>query len=157
MWCVAGCNKGGVDGAGPKTSQKQVESDNKPDVRTGIAAAIRKQKLADYDTATIGDAFDNYRYFEKREWKETVSNNGKIYIDFCGWFKKSVLDAVSVNKGIAARGIDVKFVINADGSFYLAMISKVEIGADGREFGYPQEDKTRILSAIYGNKEMSFQ
>jgi hypothetical protein len=155
---VTACTKGGTDGAGgPKTEQKQAQPVNKADSdKVGIVAAIKGRKLTDFKTLTIGEAFDNYPYFDKRKWKESRTDNGKIYVDFWGWFKDSALDAASKKNGVVARGVEVKFVINPDGDFYLAMISRTETSADGTEHDYPIDDKQGILKAIYANKEITF-
>ncbi|HEY6838704.1 MAG TPA: hypothetical protein VI389_08180 [Geobacteraceae bacterium] len=155
--CVAGCNKGGADGAGTKGEQKQAHSDKTSGTKSeGVAAAIRGKTLGDFKTMTIGEAFDNYRYFDKKEWKESGSGNGKIYVDFWGWFKESSIDAASKKNGIVARGVQIKFVVNPEGEFYVAMISRAEKGADNTEHDYPLDDKQSILNAIYGNKEITF-
>ncbi len=122
----------------------------------GIVGAIKEKTLADYPTSTIGNAFDTYRYFDKREWKETRSSDGKIYVDFWGWFNTATLDAASVKNGIVARGVAAKFVVYRDGAFNLAMISKIETRADGKMYVYPLADKKSIMDAIYANKEISF-
>ena len=154
---VTACNKGDSKGAGPMAGQKQAEPDSRPGVpKEGIAEALKKKKLAEFKTVTIGEAFDTYRYFDKREWKESRSANGKIFVDFWGWFKEGALDAASRKNGVVARGVQVKFVINPEGDFYLAMISRAEKGADGSEQDYPLDDKAGILKAIYGNKEITF-
>jgi hypothetical protein len=152
---IAACNKGDADTAGPKVEQQQ--GDGKTDSsKPGIVAAIRGKTLPDFATATIGEAFDKYRYFDKREWKETRSSNGKTYVDFWGWLNSSSPDAVSAQNGVVASGVQVKFVITPNGEFYVAMISRVEAGADGKEHDYPLEDKKRILEAIYANNKITF-
>jgi len=121
-----------------------------------FADVIKSKKLADYSTSTIGAAFGTYRYFDKREWKETKSSDGKVYVDFWGWFNTGKLDAASIKNGIVARGIEAKFVIYPDGKFNLAMISKIEARADGQKYAYPLADKKCILDAIYANKVIAF-
>ena len=155
--CVAGCNNGGANDAGHKAEQKQAQPDKTSEpAKEGVVAAIRGKTLAGFKTVTIGEAFDTYRYFDKKEWKESRSTNGKIYVDFWGWFKESAIDEASRKNGIVARGVEVKFVVNPEGDFYLAMISRVEKGADGAEHDYPIDDKQSILKAIYGNREITF-
>lgn len=155
---VTACAKGGGEGAGgANTDQRKAQPDSKSDsTQGGIVAAIREKKLAEFATSTIGEAFDAYQYFDKREWKEISTPNGKIYVDFWGWFKPSSIDATSLKNGVVTRGVTVKFVINPDGSFYVAMISKIEAGADGKEYASPLADKQHVLKAIYGNKEIIF-
>lgn len=154
---VAACTKGGGDGAGGHGAERQVQRDkasNPP--KEGIIEVVKAIKLANYTTSTIGNAFDTYRYFDKREWSETRTSNGKIYVGFWGWFNAGTLDAASKKNGIAARGVEAKFVIYPDGIFDLVMISKIEAMTDGKKFAYPLEDKKRIMDAIYASKEISF-
>ncbi len=154
---VGACSKNdskvvGVHGANPHGQQ-----DNATDSpELGFADVIKSKKLADYSTSSIGDAFGTYRFFDKREWRETKSSDGKVYVDFWGWFNAAVLDDASTKNGIVARGVEVKFVIYPDGAFNLAMISKIEARTDDKVYVYPLADKKRIMDAIYTNKELAF-
>jgi hypothetical protein len=151
---AGGCSKGGAEGTGKQVSLHA--QGQKPDVSSkGLAGALKDKRLGEYTATTIGQAFDSYQHFEKREWRETASSNGKSYVDFWGWFNAGALDAATKND-IVARGVEVKFVINPDGEFYVAMISRLESFADGRKILHPLADKKSILDAIYANKAISF-
>jgi hypothetical protein len=52
--------------------------------------------------------------------------------------------------------VDIKFVVTPDGSFGLAMISRLEAKTDGNIYSYPLEDSKAIIEKIYGNKEIKF-
>lgn len=121
----------------------------------GMIGAVRNQKLMNYTTSTIGQAFDAYRHLEKKEWTETVSPDGKMSVDFIGWSKPGMLDAIFKKDDISARGLRVRFVINPDGAFYVSMISKIETRANGGKSEHSLEDQKRILDAIYANKKIS--
>lgn len=117
---------------------------------------IRGQALPGFTGKTIGTAFDEYSYFSGREWQETKNPAGKVYIDFRGLFESSGLDINSIKKGIARQGIEVKFVIEPDGAFSLAMVSKVEFTTDGNMHRYPLENGKNIIEQIYNNREIRF-
>ncbi len=121
-----------------------------------LADTIREQKLPDFGTTSIGTVFDRYEYFDSREWKETKNSVNKVYVDFRGLFKSKSLNIKVINKGISREGVEVKFVVEPDGAFYLAMVSKIEITLDGKMMRFPREDGKRILEQIYRNRELTF-
>jgi hypothetical protein len=127
------------------------------DAVSGLDVSIKNKKLDNYPMATIGEAIGNYQYFSKRDWKVTQLPYGKIYVDFTGMFKKGFFSFLTLGKGVSQRGLDVKFVIYSDGRFGVAMISRVEVTADGVTKTYPIEDTKAILDKIYGNKEIKFK
>jgi hypothetical protein len=116
----------------------------------GLAKAIRNMKLLNYQAKTFGEAVDSYRYFSKKEWKETSSSNGKVYLDFTGWLKSSLFDISKVS----ARGVGIKFLVNPDGSYAVVMVSKIIINTDGNVHSDPLPDISAILDKLYGNIEI---
>jgi len=121
-----------------------------------MVSLLKDNKLSDYTNLTIGAAFDSYKFLEKKEWKESRSQNGKFYIDFTGWAGSLPKGIDSLKSGVSARGVNVKFVVNPGGEYYVTMISKLEARTDGKLNVVPFEDKKRILDAIYLNKEIVF-
>ena len=128
----------------------------KPGEESGLAGVMKNAKLFNYPAMTIGEAIDGYKYFTKREWKETRSTRGKIYVDFTGWLKKGLFDFSSIKKGISSRAVGIKFLVNPDGSYGAVMASKVEIKSDGMMNSVPIDDLDGILKKIYANKEIRF-
>lgn len=155
---VAGaCSRESGEGAVGHGSERQAQRDETPSSpKEGFVEVVKEIKLPGYTTSNIGDAFNNYRYFGSRKWRETRFPDGKIYIDFWGWFNTSKFDVALINNGITARGVEIKFVIYPDGAFRVAMISKIESRVDGKISAYPLEDKKSIMDAIYANKEITF-
>jgi hypothetical protein len=125
---------------------------NPSDGESGLAKALKNAKLANYRSKTIGEAVDGYRYFTKREWKETRTSSGKMYVDFTGWFNKSNFDTSSV----VQRGVGIKFMVRPDGNYAVVMVSKVEIRTDGVVHSDPLPESSPILNKIYGNTEIKF-
>lgn len=121
----------------------------------GTIKVLKENRLAEHSQRSIGDAFDSYQYFDKKEWRETRSEGGKVYIDFSG-LKPVGSVFGKTDENLAARGIGVKFVIYLNGSFNVAMISKLEVMKDGKINATPLENKKQILDAIYANKEITF-
>lgn len=151
--CASACSKDGNGNPDKPSGERSMHQSSKNETAgSGIADAIKMKTLAGYESTTIGNAFDSYKYFAKKEWKETTAQNGKIYIDFIGWLD----DAGGKTDGVSARALDVKFVINPDGSFIVAMLSKIEAKTDGKLYVYPLEDIGGMLAKIYANKEITF-
>lgn len=142
--------------AGGITNFHQGVIDPKDAGKYGMDNTIKTKKLDSYPQATIGEAFDTYRYFETRDWKVTQLPTTKMYIDFTGMFKKGFFSFLTMNKGVSKRGVEIKFVVYSDGKFGIAMISKVEITTDGMIKKYPLADQKEILDKIYANKEIKF-
>ncbi len=76
------------------------------------------------------------------------------YVDFTGWLDEKSLSDAARQEGVSARGVGIKFVVYPDGSFKAAMVSKLEMKADGTLLAYPSDDLTGILAKIYENKEL---
>lgn len=125
---------------------------NPADGEAGLAKAVKKVKLPNYQSKTFGEAVDSYRYFSKKGWKETHSSNGKVYVDFTGWLKNSPFDT----RAVSARGIGIKFLVKSDGNYAVVMVSKVEIRTDGNVYSEPLPDVSTILNKLYGNVEIKF-
>lgn len=117
---------------------------------SGLAKVIKNVKLPNYPSKTFGEAVDSYRYFSKKEWKETPSSNGKVYIDFTGWFNKGWFDTSSAS----AKGVGIKFLVKSDGSYAVVMVSKVEVKTDGNIYSEPLLDIPGVLNKLYGNVEI---
>lgn len=121
----------------------------------GLATELKKKKLAKFPSATIGTAFEEYPNFTKREWRQTNVATGKIIVDFTGWLDKSAAQAISNKEGLTAIGIQVKFVVEPDGSFFVGMVSKVGVNANGQAVVVPVEDSTYVLKSIYAKGVIS--
>jgi hypothetical protein len=151
---VFGCTK-----KGPEKKEKQKNdismhtSDTNGDV--GFVPVLKKQKLANYPSDTIGNAFDSYVHLVKKEWKEKPVATGQISIDFVGWLASGTLNDDDVKSGVTAKGIDVTFVVEPNGTYYVLMISKLEAKSDGTVYSAPYNDISRILKSIYSNKKIN--
>lgn len=117
---------------------------------SGLAKTIKNVKLPNYQSKTFGEAIGSYHYFSKKEWKETHSLNGSVYVDFTGWLKSSPFDTSSVT----ARGVGIKFLVKSDGNYAVVMVSKVEIRTDGNVYSEPLSDISAVLNKLYSNVEI---
>jgi len=120
----------------------------------GLINGIKRGKLVNYQSATIGTAFDSYKYLTNKEWKLEQQNRYFI-VDFVGWFGPDALNENDIKNGVTSKGIDVKFVINPDGSYYVLMVLKIEARSDGKVFQNQLADSVGILAKIYANKQIS--
>jgi hypothetical protein len=122
-----------------------------------LVEAIKKQKFSNLQSNTIGNAFDSYKYFTKKEWKSESLKSGQFMVDFIGWFDPDTLNDKDVKDGITGRGLDVKFVIEPNGSsFYVLMILKIETKSDDKLYQSQLNDIGSILTNIYANKKIIF-
>jgi hypothetical protein len=133
-----------INSRAPDTEGKNASS--------GMVAVIQNATLPGYTNVKIGEALEKYKYFNKKEWRETHTPNGKIYVDFIGYFPSRWFDFRAIKEKIAARGIEIKFLIYPDGQYGIAMMSKVEIDSAGKMKKYPLEEVKSIMDAIYENK-----
>ena len=120
----------------------------------GLINGIKRGKLVNYQSATIGTAFDSYKYLTSKEWK-LKQQNRYIIVDFVGWFESDTLNEEDIRDGLTGKGINVKFVVEPDGSYYVFMVSKLEAKSDGKIYVSPHDDISGILTKIYANTKIS--
>ena len=159
---TAACTKGGVDSSDKKVVENSVQSTEAKTPNAGLVDAIKKGKLANYQSKTIGNAFDSYKYLTKKEWMASTLKSRHITVDFIGWFEPNAwfdpnsLTDKDIKNGITGRGINVKFVIEPNGSYYMFMVLKIESRSDGKVYGYELQNSAGILANIYANKKIRF-
>lgn len=157
---AAACTKEGVDSSDKKIVENSAQSAEAKTPNAGLVDAIKKGKLANYQSKTIGKAFDSYKYLTKKEWTAKSLKSKHITVDFIGWFEPNAwfdpnsLTDKDIKDGITGRGINVKFVIEPTGLYYVFMVSKIESKSDGKVYGYELRDNTGILASIYANKKI---
>lgn len=115
---------------------------------------IRNQRMSNFRSVTIGNAFDSYKYLTNKEWKSASMKSGQITVDFTGWFEPDALNKKDVSNGVTGKGLDVMFVIEPNGSFYVFMVSKLEARTDGKIYQSQLDDTTAILTKIYSNQKI---
>lgn len=148
------CTKDGADGPDKQDREKPGQQRGAPNV--GLINVIKNGKLANFPSVTIGNAFGSYRYLTKKEWKQTLLKSGHITVEFIGWFEPESLNDGDMKNGITGRGLEVMFVINPDGSYYVFMVSLVEAKSDGTVYRNQLHDNAGILTKIYANSKITF-
>ncbi len=148
--------KRGVKRADKQNVEKPRQSNGAEAPNAGLVNVIKNGKLVNYQSTTIGNAFDSYKYLTKKEWKTESLKSRHFTVEFIGWFEPDILNEKDIKDGVTGRGLDVKFVINPDGSYYVFMVSKIESKSDGKVYGYELQDSTGILANIYANKKIIF-
>lgn len=148
----------GFTGCIKEPKEPKNEAQNKPaqpEQLSPFIGAVTGQTLPDFGKKKIGAVFEGYRYFTSRDWKETRSSSGKVYVDFTGLFEEQ--PSLAGGKGVVKNGVQIKFVIDMkSGNFYAAMASKVDVKADGSMAYYPLEDMKKVISLIYANERITF-
>jgi len=122
----------------------------------GMVDFIKSQKLAYFPSTTIGSAFDFYRHVTKKEWKASTLQSGYITVDFTGWLEPMTLNENDIKDGVTGKGIDVTFVIELGGAFYVYMVSQIEFKTDGKVSRTKALDTAAVLADIYANRKISF-
>jgi hypothetical protein len=101
--------------------------------------------------------FDSYKYATTKEWRETITSNGIIYVDYvCQLDASSLSDAVK-NDGVVQRSLYMKFSIRDNGEAYVALITVIDTLAGGKTktTNYQGEEvMLKIVKAFYDNKEI---
>jgi hypothetical protein len=134
----------------------QVHGSGKGNSNRTLLDVLKEQKLADYPTANIGQAFDKYKFFSKVVWKESRAANGKTYFDCNAGIKKKIIGLDKSWDNITYREIEVKFVVTPDGDYGVVMVSQINLTKDGKLVKEPITNMKSLLDSIYENKEISF-
>jgi hypothetical protein len=130
--------------------------DAKETTKVTMLELLKKQKLADYPAATIGKAFDNYRYFSEVAWKEYPALHGKVYFECTGRIKKKWFGLDKSWDGVAVRHLELKFVVSPDGDYGVVMATRIDRKNDDKVVRTPLTDLRVLLDSIYANREISF-
>lgn len=159
--CLVGCSQQGeskMQQQVRKTSTVHGAVPSKGVEDLGMVSVVKKQVLEGYASAPVGKAIDGYRFFSKKEWSESSNSKGTYYVDVTGWLDASTIDLASIKEGIAARGVQIKFVVYENGAFGVVMVSKVEAKTDGKMYANSLDNSKaqQVMNSIYANKELAF-
>lgn len=149
------CSKAGKDSSSKQNVEKPAQHSGAETTNSGLIDVIKNGKLVNFQSITIGNAFDSYKYLTKKEWKATSLKSHAITVDFTGWFEPGTINDKDKQDGITAKGLNVKFVIEPNGSYYVFMVTKLESKSDGKIYGTELQDNAGILASIYANKKIS--
>lgn len=147
MVCLAG-------GACKKETDKPKESIPEGRVLNGMVDVLKNNKFAGHESATIGGAFESYKFLSDKKWTEKALPGGAVQIDFTGWFDAKALNNQDVRDGIKIKGLEVKFVVENNGSYYVLMITSLVVRSDGSVYRSILSDTAGILKNIYSNREI---
>lgn len=154
VFVIAACSKDGTDRQTERRNVEPVQSGGQSASDAGLVGFIKAQKLINYQSDTIGTAFETYKYFTTKEWKEEALKNGRFAVVFLGWTDPRQLKNESDGKRTAPKGLEVRFIVESNGAFYVLMTSVVETGADGRVYRSRVLDTTATLTSIYANEKL---
>ena len=124
-----------------------------------------KDSTLDFDKSiTVGQAFDNYKYFSDTKWEEFKTNNGRQIVEFTGTFNDKYLDYLNnqfkkaikkhPEKAINKAELVVQFIINKDGTFnvFASAFKTFYNDKKKRKYTYTISSINGLLSRIYNNK-----
>jgi len=121
---------------------------------------VMNGKLPYDKSITIGDAFNNFRYFENKTWKFRQEENKKRLVIFTGALDLGQLRQYNNNLNkLKAAFIKVIFVINIDNSIDIGSLSyhirlRGEFNLQGCVMDTPDSLKYSVLN-IYRNDSKS--
>ena len=76
-------------------------------------------------------------------------------VEFIGWFDPRSLDDKAAREGVTDRGLEVTFVVNPDGSYYLFTITVLDKLSDGKMSRVKTLDTNAVLQSVYANKKIA--
>ncbi len=83
-----------------------------------------KDGTLDYDTSlTVGEAFENYRYFDSVAWSEFETDNGRDVVQVDGVFTDEYMTTQPAFQAFNGATLKVQFIVNKDNTFVLHNIS----------------------------------
>lgn len=138
------CSKEGQDKGVQKTRTEE----------PGLVEVLKEKRLADFQSLTIGEAFDSYSYLTEKVWVTDALKSGHVIVDFRGWFKKSDLNEDDQKRGVRRKGLEVKFVIEPSGAYYVLMVSRLELISEDNIIKSEYPDIKAILSRIYSKQKV---
>lgn len=127
----------------------------------GNTSMVKNSFLEGYESLTIGEAFDNYKYFKSTEWTEFTADNGTkvVQVDCVGdydEFKKQADieagndKAMKMMVGLADLGfyrkVVVQFTINHDDSFE---VSNVQATTKLGTMNLNEQEITKFFDSLY--------
>lgn len=138
---------------------------------SGNVSKVKNGFLDDKKSLTIGEAFDNFKYFKSTKWTEFKTDNGKaivqvycvVDIDKVNADEKDKLDMMQLkflkgvfNTVITERTYTVQFTINRDDTFEITNIHTkgIMVDNDTNKYSTWENDLTFNIDA-YGNPGIS--
>jgi len=153
LFCGA-CAKGGENSSEKQKAGSSMQEGSTEKAGTGVTNGLKRQKLENFQSKTIGEAFDSYTYLVNKEWKEKPLPGKAIEIAFIGWFPSKDSDGKIPEDGVIARGLEVKFDVTMNGLCFVKMIWRLEAKSGNQITALQLDDTADILTKIYANKEI---
>ena len=137
----------------------------------GNVSKVKDGFLDDKKSLTIGEAFDNFKYFKSTKWTEFKTDSGKGIVQVCcvvdidkvNADAKDKLDMMQLiflkgafNTGIIERTYTVQFTINRDDTFEITNIhiKDIMVDNDTNKYSTWENDLTFNIDAN-GNSSVS--
>jgi hypothetical protein len=124
----------------------------------GKVSLVKDGTLAFDKSLTIGQAFDNYQYFDNVKWEEITTDNGKKVVQV-----NAIIDldkhpkGVEWKKNIKEMKYIFQFTINQDETFQLSYggIEAISINDEKNEINANNSQLMQNLKEVYGNVPLS--
>lgn len=131
---------------------------------TGDVALVKNGILEFDKSITVGEAFDNYKYFKNVKWEAFTSENGRRVVQVTGELDIDKLPIWSIWKqeGLKRAYAIFQFVVNRDGeSFKFHTLGFKAVLKDGTvrtvsamEMGLNIFDLYQVLQEMYNNEPL---
>ncbi len=137
----------------------------------GDIATVKDGYLNSYKSTTIGNAFNNYKVYDKTQWSDFKTDNGEKVVEFIGKMKPEALtgictlldgieqddikeskkQCISIFSDIKSAEHIVQFTINHDNTFEINSIEFKYVWSNGKISKNSLELKD-FLADLYNNK-----
>ncbi|MFP4332825.1 MAG: hypothetical protein ACLFQJ_05950 [Campylobacterales bacterium] len=114
---------------------------------------VKDGVLGNHPSLTVGEAFDNYSYFSKTDWKSFTATNGRDVVEFEGKLDRGMMDATGMGEVMEAYLV-IQFIINKDDTFGIAhgSIRGKDMGGGDIKYDMNTREIEQTISYIYNDE-----
>lgn len=112
-------------------------------------SAVKDKVLPGFKSLTLGEALDNYKYFDDTSWETKETENGRKFAEF-----RATYDAENYLKRTDLKQfyLVIQFIVNSDKSFNLAYAGREEVYKNGDIKEVKLNISEYFFRSIYNNK-----
>ena len=126
---------------------------------SGVVNMVKSGTLGIDNTVTIGDALDNYQYFDSTDLRAFETQQKRTIVEFKGEIKKGGMEINGLDKKYFDKNVDrvrvvIQFALGKDNSsFKIQHIGYEVVEKEGKVKEISK--KMDVIQEIYSNKKLS--